>query len=239
MKPYYEHEGQTIYHGDAREIMPTLPKFDLVLTDPPYVNLDGGYVRDYQGGVGKKTSVTTCVTDPWNASLDWMPLAWEITKFGMMIFCSSKSVCETREALSDAKIIALLTWSKRNAPPTGKNVPRHTSEFIWALSKNPGLKWDAFTETVFDIPNINAGCMATERFIGSDEKALHPTQKPIALMKKLLQVSPSNVLDPFCGSGTTLEAAKQMGIRAVGIELEEKYCEIAAKRLAQEVLEFA
>jgi site-specific DNA-methyltransferase (adenine-specific) len=238
MKPYYEHAGITIYHGDCREILPHLPVFDLVLTDPPYVNLSGGYVRDYQGGVGRKSTVTVCVTDPWNAALDWLPSAWERANLGMMVFCAHRSIYEIRQAIPEAQPIALLTWYKRNSAPTGKNVPRYTSEFIWAFNKRPGLKWDEFTETVFDIPNINAGCMATERFTDENECALHPTQKPIALMKRLLCVRPATVLDPFAGSGTTLQAAKQMGASAIGIEIEEKYCEIAAKRLSQEVLQF-
>ena len=74
------------------------------------------------------------------------------------------------------------------------------------------------------------------------EKAVHwhPTQKPVAVMKWCLQMSPESelILDPFMGSGTTLRAAKDLGRRAIGIEIEEKYCEIAAKRLAQKVFEF-
>jgi DNA modification methylase len=70
--------------------------------------------------------------------------------------------------------------------------------------------------------------------------AQHPTQKPVALMKWCLSLFPEakTVLDPFCGSGTTLVAAKDMGLTAVGIEAEERYCEIAANRLRQSVLNF-
>jgi site-specific DNA-methyltransferase (adenine-specific) len=72
------------------------------------------------------------------------------------------------------------------------------------------------------------------------EKRVHPTQKPLALMKWCLSLfhDTKTVLDPYCGSGTTLVAAKAMGLTSIGIEREEKYCEIAAKRLSQEVFDF-
>jgi len=75
---------------------------------------------------------------------------------------------------------------------------------------------------------------------GESKNRLHPTQKPLSIMKWCIEKSKSEgiILDPFMGSGTTLRAAKDLGRKAIGIEIEEKYCEIAAKRLAQEVLPF-
>jgi site-specific DNA-methyltransferase (adenine-specific) len=77
---------------------------------------------------------------------------------------------------------------------------------------------------------------------GQPGKLGHPTQKPISIIAPLIRCSASEgevVLDPFMGSGTTLRAAKDLGRKAIGIEIEERYCEIAAKRMAQEVFEFA
>jgi DNA modification methylase len=81
-----------------------------------------------------------------------------------------------------------------------------------------------------------AGMMAAER------DRYHPTQKPVALIKWCIRQAPDDcklVLDPFMGSGTTLVAAKDLRLSAIGIEREERYCEVAATRLSQEVLEFA
>ena len=238
MKPYYEQDGITIYHGDCRDILPTLDtgSIDLVLTDPPYVGLVGGYDLKALGGVAAVHSEMKTVGDPWGANLEWVVPAWDVARLGLISFCTHHSVAEIASLLPIKSRVALITWYKRNAPPTGKNVPWFTSEFIWAFRKSVGLKWDEIKGTVYDIPNINAGIMATERLITRSGQAVHPTQKPIELVKRLLAVGGDSILDPFMGSGTTLRAAKDLGRKAIGIEIEERYCEIAVKRLQQSVL---
>lgn len=240
MKPYYEHAGITIYHGDCREILPQLPKADLILTDPPYVGLAENRVQHLIGGVSiDRRNVSQTVGDPWLASWDWMPLAWDAAILAMMVFCSFHSVDAVKNAIAESKPVALLTWHKRNSPVPVHNVPRFTTEFVWCLQKSSGLVWRRLESTMFDVPMISAGCVSTgERFTEDSGKATHPCQKPFDLMSQLLCVEPKSVLDPFAGTGTTLEAAKKHGIPAIGIEIEEKYCEIAAKRLSQEVLNF-
>ena len=108
-----------------------------------------------------------------------------------------------------------LVWYKPDAPPSMADV-----ELAWtSLDRNSELfQWS--------ISATNA------------ERVAHPTQKPLALMKWCLSICEGSVVDPFMGSGTTLRAAKDLGRRAIGIEIEEKYCEIAAKRLSQTVLNF-
>jgi site-specific DNA-methyltransferase (adenine-specific) len=237
MRPYYDHAGITIYHADCREVLPTLAagSVDLVLTDPPYLNFVGG-LRIGHGVLAEVTNETVSVGDPWGANLNWASEAWRVARFGAMVFCGFASLAETRLAFPGAKTIGLVTWFKRNAPPPVANVPHYDAEYVWLLKKAPGLIWRNLDSTVFDIPTPPAGCMRSERVKGEQGKAAHPTQKPLELVKRLMVVEPSSVCDPFLGSGTTAVAAKLLGRRCIGIEIEERYCEIAARRLDQEVL---
>ena len=226
-----EHIGDaTLYLGDCLEIMPTLGKVDAVVTDPPYVGLAGTYKRDYQGGVGKKRTVTQSVGDEWSANLQWIPLAETLARRGMVIFCSFAGISAVQAAIGEMPPIALTTWYKRNSAPTGKNVPYYKTEFAWCFRGDPGIRWDD-VETLIDIPNINAGCMATERLVGSDLRALHPTQKPLAVMQKVILSGMNSVLDPFMGSGTTGVACAKLGRKFIGIEIDEGYFDIACKRI--------
>ncbi len=236
MKPYYEEPGIQIFLGDCREILPSLPTVDLVLTDPPYPGLVGGHKRDFPGGVTQRKTITESIGQEWQSGLDWMEPAWDRCLYGMIVFCSFHSVASIRTRIASVKPIALSVWYKRNSPPTGKNLPRYTTEFIWMFSKFPGLKWDVFDTTLFDVPLPQAGCFAVERELNSNGTTAHPTQKPLALISSLLRIGGEVILDPFMGSGTTLRAAKDLGRQAIGIEIEERYCEIAVRRLAQAVL---
>lgn len=227
--PYYQDDWVTIYHADCRLILPLLSKVDLVLTDPPYVNLKGGYNRAFPG-VADSQPTSFAVGDLWKANFEWVSCLPK--HFGAIVFCSYHGVVETADAFKTHRRVALLTWWKRNSAPTGKNVPRFRSEFAWCFATGPGIQWEGINDTVFDIPGISRGC-----FEGA-EALNHPTQKPLSLMSAILGMiqSATSVLDPFMGSGTTLRAAKDLKRHAIGIEIEEKYCEIAAKRMAQEVL---
>ncbi len=238
MNPYYEKDGIVIYHGDCREILPLLGEVaDVLVTDPPFVGLTGGYSFGDQGAVGRKVNESLSVGDLWGASFDWVPDAIAAVRLGALVFCTYHSLPETAEAFASMRRAVLLTWHKRNAPATGKNVPHFTEEYVWGFAKAVGLQWDAYPETMFDIPKLSTGAFASpERFVDANGAAIHPTQKPIDLMRRLMAIGGDTVLDPFMGSGTTLRAAKDLGRRAIGIEIEEKYCEIAVERLSQEVL---
>jgi site-specific DNA-methyltransferase (adenine-specific) len=211
MTPYYEHHGIVIYHGDCRDILPSLPKVDLVLTDPPY-GID--YSPEGGGKVPKRfTNADKVIGDdaPFDAS--WLLLLakdatiWGASNFshtlppsrGWLVWDKKCGVNLTNQ-FSDCEI----AWTSRNAPI---RIFRH--------------RWTGYMKD-------------SEQY----EQRQHPTQKPIDLMAWCLSLFPNaqTILDPFMGSGTTLRAAKDLGRQAIGIEIEEKYCEIAAKRLSQEVL---
>jgi DNA modification methylase len=233
IKPYYETDFGVLYHGDCLEIIPHLDPVELVLTDPLYPNMKGGVVH-MSGGVAQHYSESKTVGGSYQATLDWIPLAWDKLTKAMMIFCSYHFVSDISKHIN-GDLINLLTWHKRNAPNPVCNRPKYTTEFIWLFQKAPGLKWRNLKTSMFDIPNLTAGCVSTgERITNKDGKAAHPMQKPLSLITELLGVGGDPVMDCHMGSGTTAVACEQIGRRWIGIEISEKYCEIAAKRIEKE-----
>ncbi len=204
MKPYYEHAGITIYHGDCREVLSCVSG-DVVATDPPY-------------GVLAETG--SAATRRSGGNLDNGRIAWDI--------------------VPDAHLVELLLSVGRSHLIWGGchlGLPATKGYLIWDKQID-GLNFGeveyCWTDLVF-APRI-----FRYRAVGVDGGKVHPTQKPESLMRWCLGFAPSgSVLDPFMGSGTTLVAAKALGRPAIGIEICERYCEIAAKRLAQDVLDFS
>lgn len=126
-------------------------------------------------------------------------------------------------------VTTLLIWHKTNSAPFANGVWRGDIEYcVHIRERGAYFEGNAkLKKKVFSHPMVTDKC--------------HPTVKPLPLLNKYIQIGtkPNDiVLDPFMGSGTTLRAAKDLGRKAVGIELEEKYCEIAANRLRQSVLDF-
>jgi len=234
--PYFYDEDVVIYHGDCRDILPKLPKVDLVLTAPPYPNIVGGVKRNFSGGVSKRYTYEHTVGQNWDSGLDWLSIAWDKCTYALLVFSSYLSLVDIALQLGNAEIAGLITWYKRNSPPRGAYTPHLDTEFIWCFRKASGLNWHNLRTMMFDIPLPQGGCMAVERILNNDKTTAHPTQKPKALISNLLSIGGQTILDPFLGSGTTLRAAKDLGRKAIGIEIEEKYCEIAAKRMAQSVM---
>ena len=215
MTPYYEEDGITIYHGDCREVLPILPKVDLVLTDPPYgIGLDTDYTR-FGGNSPSRNWKQGVIGDeePFDPA-PWLRFE-RVILFGANYYSNK---------LPQGK---WLVWNKRDM---GVSRVLADGEMAWHNGKGKSVQ-------VFNW--FWVGCYRKGEM---GEEVLHPTQKPLALMKWCLtDVAPDaiTILDPFMGSGTTLRAAKDLGRKAIGIEIEERYCEIAANRLRQEVLQFA
>ena len=191
MKPYYQDDCVTIYHGDCREILPELPKVDLVLTDPPYPDQHLEY--------------GDCDISFLN-KLDCRQL----------VFWSAKA-----EFTLDYTAIHI--WDKKVG--VGSMYER-------IFERNGGTSYRVFRHYL--INSTVAAKYAKDVFTG------HPSQKPIQLMNELVSRYSKNgciILDPFMGTGATVVAAISANRKCVGIEIEERYCEIAAKRCSQSVME--
>ncbi len=205
LTPYYQDESTTIYHGDCREILPTLGRFDLLLTDPPY-----GIGVNHNMGRRKGDKPSDYIPADWDSK---PPSENDFTK---MIDASDCQIIWGANHFIDLihrRSSCWLVWDKL-----------FSNEVSFAACE---LAWTSFRGVVKKFQH--SSCR---------QNGFHPTQKPVALMRWCLSFAPDaeTIIDPFLGSGTTLVAAKLEGRKAVGIELEERYCEIAANRLCQGVL---
>jgi len=223
-----------LFLGNCLDIV---PQADVIITDPPYVGLKGG-IEITGNGVTQRIEDSTSIGDLWNASLDWVSLAWDACHYGMMVFCSHHFIGHL-QLLLEPYVVGLVIWHKRNSPPAQNNVPHFSNEYIWLFKKKPGIVWRAL-ETFYDIPMLQAGCFSSERILmPGTKKALHPTQKPLALMKALLQAVPQGmtVSDWFMGLGTTGVACVEAGIGFSGVEINSTYFEIAKQRIERTKLQ--
>ena len=210
MKPYYEHAGITIYHGDCAEVLPTLPKADLVLTDPPY-------------GIGERWSKSEMVGKNGASRLWGKGETWD-------------------DAPPSDGLISLAVAAGKRAVVWGGNyfsLPPSRCWLVWDKAQQFSGADAELAWTNLDAPVRVHRLSRIDAFVNCSEfPKTHPTEKPLRVMQWCLSLAgeATLVLDPFMGSGTTLVAAKNLGRKAIGIEIEERYCEIAAKRLAQEIL---
>jgi DNA modification methylase len=212
--PYYQEDGITIYHGDCRDILPTIEPVDLVLTDPPYgIKRDKGF--EGFGGFGKPIARRRFEDDNWDSKRPDKEL------FGLILSKATSSLIFGGNFFADflPQGKHWIVWDKKNTMPTFGD-----AELIWTNINRNSVK--------IIVCEYNG-------LIGKESQRVHPTQKPVKLLMEILSKYPGDtILDPFMGSGTTLVAAKQLGRKAIGIEIEEKYCEIAVRRLAQRMLPF-
>lgn len=201
VEPYYKDELVTIYHGDCREILPTLPKVHLILTDPPY-------------GVGFKYESHSDSLNVWRDLFSWtVRHAWQ--DHADMAILPSCQINQMKWIYDNFPPDWLICWYK-GSPGTAAHVGFNDWEPMLVYGKIKGLSMHDYfyaQPTPFD----NG----------------HPCPKPLAWALWLMSRASKRehlILDPFMGSGTTLRAAKELNRKAIGIEIEERYCEIAAKR---------
>jgi len=261
MKPYYQDDAVTIYHGDCSEVLgDALPKADLVFTSPPY-NLGtttgggfpsiGHYARGAaladRGGAGKSWGKWSggSLANGYGVHSDAMPQSdYEAWQRGVLarlwaqlsdvgaIFYNHKPRVQAGEAWlplclnPGLPLRQIVTWARAggmNYAPT-----HYVPTYEWVL---------IFAKERFRLRDKSASGLGDVWRITQESQIDHPAPFPYELAARAIATTTAaEVLDPFMGSGTTLVAAKNLGRRAIGIEIEERYCEIAARRLAQEVL---
>jgi site-specific DNA-methyltransferase (adenine-specific) len=234
--PYYEDERVTLYHGDCRKILPALVdrSVDCVITDPPYSERTHRNARgNSSDGRSKRNQILPGV-DAF-ASIDLDSLGKIMADCGRI---TSRWVVATMDYHH--------VFTYETSPPAGLRLLRIG---VWTKidpmpqisGDRPGQGWEAiaFLHRADMRPTWNGSGRAGVWHTRQPKNGDHPTAKPLQMVADWVRLftDPGDlILDPFTGSGTTLRAAKDEGRKAIGIELDERYCEVAAKRLSQDTL---
>jgi modification methylase len=252
MEPYYDDGVCTIYHGDCLEVLPQMAPVDLIFTSPPYnlgVTTGGGFGHwkdgDTRGGGGKWRGSSPTGGIQYGAHDDAMPPAeYEAWQRKVLETCWSR-LCDTGAIYYNHKpriqasslwlpltlnpglpVRQIITWARAggiNFAPT-----HYAPTYEWII---------VFAKDGFRLKSRAASGIGDLWRVPQEGRNAHPAPFPLGLPARAIETTaPRSVLDPFMGSGTTLRAAKDAGVRAVGVEVEERWCEMAAKRLAQEAL---
>jgi len=231
--PYYQDDAVTIYHGDCLEVLPSISGVDMVFTSPPYnlgdmsgglANMSNGY-RTYSDMQADEQYVL------WQRAV--LRACWDALSDHGAIFYNHKPIIRDGIASLPLRLTCemplrqIVIWYRQmgvNWAPT-HFLPVH--EWVMILAKEGWKLTDKSASHASDVWMIRPDMSDNE----------HPCPFPLSLpLKAIGATDAALVLDPFMGSGTTLRAAKDLSRRAIGIELDERYCEIAARRMAQEVL---
>ena len=234
-EPYYQDDSVTLYHADNRDVLPHLSGVGQVVTSPPY-NLNGD--GNNSGGTYFRR-----LAEGYASHSDDMPhadyVAWQhellralwatLTDDGAIYYNHKPRAAGPRVKLPfelvppELPIRQVVTWDRGSG--FNRQFTYYCPSYEWILIvAKPSFR--ITTRSEFDLWRVPL-----------DPPSDHPAPFPLSLATKCIATTGAQlVLDPFAGSGTTLRAAKDLGRKAIGIELEERYCEIAAKRMAQEVL---
>lgn len=253
-EPYYSDDAVTIYHGDCEDVLPTISGVDLIFTSPPY-NLGaspwepvsdrkrgqrtGGHGR-WQGGCDSSGVAYEDHEDtmPWAEYVGWqrevLSLCWaSLSNRGAIFYNHKPRVVGERlwlplELNPDLPLRQIVTWARAGGMNFNPTAYVPTSEWIMVMAKP---SWRLASRSASGLGDVWR--------VSQQPDPDHPAPFPVALPARAIDsTDPRHVLDPFMGTGSTLRAAKDSGRYGIGIERSERYCEIAAKRMAQEVLDF-
>ena len=216
--PFYDRDGITIYHGDCRQILPMLGRFDLLMADPPYgIGADKAMHKASGNVVGhghRRVAKRTYEESDW----DKEPVAeW--------VMHLARSICQKQ---------VIFGGNYYDLPPC-------KGPLVWDKEVNGNFADGEMAWNNLGIPLRIKRHLWNGMARKGSEPRHHPTQKPLEVIQWAIQLAGDveTILDPWAGSGTTGHAAKNLGKRCVMIEREERYCEIAVARLAQDVLPFS
>jgi site-specific DNA-methyltransferase (adenine-specific) len=220
VKPYFENELVSLYHGDCLEITEWLHA-DVLVTDPPYGTKNESRKGSYLGAGSQIRRFNPIANDQNAEARDSVLYLWG--EKPAIVFGTWRI---PRPQNTQHRLI----WHKKGQAPGPTNSSfMLQDEEIYVLGKG-------FISTS---PPMRSVVTTSEPRSIEVAKIGHPTPKPIGLMETLIARCPDGIIaDPFAGSGATLVAARNLGRKVIGVELEEKYCELIANRLSQEAFDF-
>jgi DNA modification methylase len=248
LRPYYQDGSVTIYHGDCRDIAPALDRPDFIFTDPPYGhnNNDDDLIHNREKALGKPETMSSAARpirgdgpEEANELALWL---FRYAHWALLPGCCCCCCCgggggpdpqfARWSLMLDAELgfKHAVVWDKGGL---GMGWHYRRNYELVLVGEKPGAACRWFGGN--NVPNV----VRFPRIIPQANE--HPTQKPEELSSWFIQLHTESchlVIDPFCGVGTTLRAAKDLGRKAIGIEIEERYCEIAARRCSQETIPY-
>jgi site-specific DNA-methyltransferase (adenine-specific) len=246
VKPYYDDGVVTLYHGDCMELLADVGSFDCAVVDPPYAETTlswDQWIPGLPGAVSQVTNSMWCFGslrmfldraaefEGWKLSQD---VIWEKHNGSSLAADRFKRVHEIATHWYRGPWVDLYREVPTTDDATARTVRRKAKP-----AHHQGARGPSYYTSLDGGPRLMRSVIQARSQHG---RALHPTEKPLAVLVPLLTYTCpplGRVLDPTAGSGSLLVAAKEAGRRAVGIEVDERYCEVAAVRLSQQLLPLA
>jgi site-specific DNA-methyltransferase (adenine-specific) len=246
--PYYQDDLVTLYHGDAMDVVPTLAGAACIVTSPPYNTLGSRIparptgMHRRSGWLAKVSAVGYADDMDESAYVEWQAALasclWEVTVPGGSMFYNHKLRYRDKVVLHPIDIVRSfagwslrqeIIWDRPGSTTFNARMFAPSDERVYWLTRDGAdHQWNQMAASWLSIWRI-----------APDVGSPHPAPFPWTIPSRCIQATTQAgdiVLDPFSGSGSTVYAAKMLGRRAIGVELDERWCEFAARRLSQEVL---